>query len=391
MIRMLIMMLISTYLVANDYKNISLADFTSIVSKQTNKAIYLDEDLNSSISLYIPNTIKESDLFKVYKSSITKSGFHLTKQGSLYYLRAKTTLKPHTRIYQLKYNSFDDIKKFLDLLAVEYQYLEDINTIVFKTDKNTYDFIKDKLSLLDVEKKQVYLKIMIFEFSDTHLRDVGFQIGSIYKDITSSTQYALNSIIASINTVSKPISSHDFYSAVHLLQTQDILEIKQNPFILAKHNKEFTFEAVTNIPYLVASTTTQASNTSQQNNYQYKDVGLKIKGKAFIYKTYISLDLNLTIEDILNTGDTPTSFKRSLTSNSNVNFDDVLVLSGIKKTKNLTNDYSVPYLSNIPYLGEVFKYKTHTNEDTRITIAIQVVQGDTKRVNTLSTLRGTSK
>lgn len=84
--------------------------------------------------------------------------------------------------------------------------------------------------------------------------------------------------------------------------------------------------------------------------------------------------INLIIEDILDDGPTPTSFKRTLSSNSNVAYDDVLILSGIKKEKIVKSDYSVPYLSNIPFLGAVFQYKTNSKDDTRITIAIQVLR-----------------
>jgi len=389
--KLILILLISIFSVASDFKNISLLDFTSLVSKQTNKAVYIDKDINSSVSLFVPNSIKENDLFKVYKSSLQKSGLFIKKVGSLYYISSKTVLDPHTRIYTFKYNSFNDVKQFLDLLQIKYKYLQDINTIVYKADLNTFNFIKHKLSILDIPKKQVYLKIMIFEFKDDKLKDIGIQSGSIYKNISNSTQYALNSIVASISTISKPITSFDFYSAVHLLQKYDYLDIKQNPFILAKHNKKFSFEAVTNIPYLVTTTKTQATNTSEQNNYEYKDVGLKINGKAFIYKTYVSLDLNLIVEDILDSGATPTSFKRSLTSNTNVKFNDVLILSGIKKSKNVKNNYSVPFLSNIPYLGKIFQYHTKSKENTRITIAIQVLHDMDVASNTLSTLRGASK
>ena len=51
----------------------------------------------------------------------------------------------------------------------------------------------------------------------------------------------------------------------------------------------------------------------------------------------------------------------------------VLLLSGIKQTKVKNSDFSIPFVSNIPYLGEIFKYKSENYETSNISIAIQIL------------------
>jgi len=132
---------------------------------------------------------------------------------------------------------------------------------------------------------------------------------------------------------------------------------------------------VTSVPYLVSSTTTQATNTSNQNTTEYKDVGLKINGKAFLHDDYITLDLSLVVEDLVSSAGTttPQTYKRVLESSTNIDYNKVLLLSGLKRIKHTRNDYSIPYLSNIPFIGDIFKYKTNSDEEINITVAIEVV------------------
>ncbi len=375
---LLVMLMFFLALVASDLKNISLVSFADRVSKQTLKNIYIDEDLNASISLYIPDRISDKDIFKVFEKTINKKGFNLRKLGDVYYVSKKIKYKKNKYLYKLKYNSYEDCKSLFESYDLKYKYLKDINSfIIFATEKE-YPNILYHLRSVDIEQKQVTLKIMIFEFTEDDIKERGIQWGTIYQNISDSTVTALNSIVASVNTISTPIASNNFYSAIHLLDNNKLINVKQFPFILAKNNKSFTFEAVENIPYLVKTTKTQATNTSEENSIQYKDVGLKINGRSLIHDKYVTLDIDLIIEDIVsNDNNMPLTYKRVLKSNTNIDFGKVLVLSGIKRNKTVHNDYSIPYLSNIPFLGALFEYKTQSEEQINITISIEVIASET--------------
>jgi len=130
------------------------------------------------------------------------------------------------------------------------------------------------------------------------------------------------------------------------------------------------------VAYLVTTTTTEDAKVSQQTSYEYKDVGLQIMGKVLTHKDYATLDLNLIVQDFVNDEitETPQTYKRSLTSNTDLDYNKVLLISGLKRVRNIKNDYSIPYLSGIPLLGSMFQYKTHTDEEINITIAIELIK-----------------
>jgi general secretion pathway protein D len=374
---LLTLVLIYLNLIANDI-NISLSVFADRVSKQINKNIYIDEDLNSSISLYVPEKISNRDLFSIFKKSVYKSGFTLTLRGNTYYLSSNYKEPIKAYIYKLKYDSFDDCKLLLDSLSSKYKYLVNNNLFIINSTKKEFKNISELLLQVDTKQKQVILKIIIFEYNDNSLRDVGLQFGSTYSDISGSTQTAINSLIASVSSGSVSIPSSSFYTALKFLDSNEFLFVKQFPFILAKNNRNFEFSAVTNTPFLITTTTTDSTNTTEQNSIDYKDVGLKIVGKSLIHEDYVSLKLDLILEDFLTNIETqtPSTYKRSIKSDTDIKYHNVLLISGLKRQKHTKNVYALPFFSNIPYIGEIFKYKNTSDEELNLTVAIEIINED---------------
>lgn len=375
--KMILLMLIwISYLQANKDINIPLVNFVEKVSQQNKINIYIDEDIKEKkVSILIPDKISNKDLISLFRSTVSKMNFNLKKIGDSYHLSKKLNYINKNYLYKLKYNSYPDCKSILDILKAQYIYLTDTNAFMITSTKHKYKEIESFLNSVDVKQKQVILKIMILEFNESDVKERGVQFTSIYETTNGTIETALNTIVAPITTTNNFLLNFDFYGALRLLNEDKIINVKQYPYILAKNNKSFVFEAVENIPYLVKNTKTQASNSSEENSIVYKDVGLKINGKSLIYDDYITLDLDLVIEDLISDRDTttPQTYKRHLNSNTNIEYNKVLLLSGIKRTKHTKTNIALPFISNIPYLGEVFKYSYDSDSNLNITIAIEVI------------------
>jgi general secretion pathway protein D len=357
--------------------NISINKFALKVSNHNNINIYVDEEIqDKKVSLFVPNKISNSDLFTMFKNTVSKLKYNLKKIGDTYYLSKKVNFSKRSYIYKLRFDTHRDVETLLSSFGIIHSYLQNSNSFIIKCTSNEYLKIKNLISRTDVKSKQVILKVTIFEINEGSLKERGIQYGSIYRGIDGTIQTAINAILSPIST-NNPISgTSNFYAALRLLNQDGQTKILQNPFILAKHNKKFKFEAVDNIPYLVTTTKTEATNTSEQNSIEYKDVGLKLNGKVFIHQDYIDLDLDLISEDLISneSEDMPTTYKRVLKSNSNLSYDEILLLSGLRREKKEENIYSIPYLCDIPYIGFLFEYKSRSISNTSITVAIEVIK-----------------
>ena len=377
---MKILVLVFLYLVtlvqANDLINISLSNFTNRVSKQVNKNIYIDEDINSTISLYVPNKISNKDIFAIYKNTITKNGFNLYKLGSVYYLSKKKAFKLKNYLFKLSYNCSVDFKKYLQFYNYKYIYLKNNNSFIVKCNASSNKNISKFLLSLDKQAKQVMIKFFIISYDFDNINEKGINYASVYKDASGVVQTAINALVFPLSTATNIIPSTSFYTALKFLNNSHDIKINAFPYVLAKNNDSFQFSSVKNIPYLVKNTKTDSNTVQDNNSYEYKDVGLKINGKASIYDNFVSLNLNLTIEDIASPDDslTPSTNKRFLNSITNLKFNQVLLISGIKQNKQKLTKIEIPFLSGIPFLGNMFKYKYISKSKSNITIAIEVIK-----------------
>ncbi len=374
----LLILVVSDVFGLPDYRSVTLEHFASSVASANNINIFIDEDLTKeNISFFIPTIKKPKTLFEAFKIAVSKKGLNLKKKGEFYYLSKKLKYKVRNYAFNLSYNCSSDFIKYLKMLELKFVYLESNNSFIVSCNQLQKKRIDTFLSSLDKQAKQVILKFIILSYDDNDVNERGVKFATLYKSLDNSMQVAINTLLFPLSSSKNIISSTSFYGALRFLNTSNLIKINQYPYVLVKNNNNFKFESVQNIPYLVQNTKTDSNTVQNNNSYEYKDVGLKIKGKASIYNDFITLDIDLTIEDLINISaddKTPSTNKRYLNSITNLKIGQVLVLSGIKQTKVENNDIRIPILSGIPLLGSMFEYSYKTESKSNITIAIQVLK-----------------
>jgi type II secretory pathway component GspD/PulD (secretin) len=388
--RKIVIMLISFLVLgANQSNKLTLAEFAKVVSDYNNVNVYIDEDINASIMLYVPDRIRSYDVKKLFEITLEKHDFNFKTLGQTYYISKKIPYSVNNHYYPLKFNTVIDCKNILEFYGIKHSFLKDSSTFLISATDQKFKEVKKLLDLADRKKEQVILKIMIFEYQDDDIKNRGINNFNYQSSISSdkyiegekntvtSVNKFLSALVSPLSNSNLTFGTKDFSLALSFLDENKLIDVKQFPYILSRNNDKFVFKAVQNIPYQKSSTKTEASNTSTQTETDYKDIGLIIDGISFIYNDYVSLDLNLIIEDLISINNNmPQTYKREINSKSNVNYGDVLLLSGLKRQKTIKNDWSIPYLSNIPYFGEIFKYESESLQNLNIAIAIEVIKPD---------------
>jgi len=139
------------------------------------------------------------------------------------------------------------------------------------------------------------------------------------------------------------------------LESNGVTKIVSSPFLTARSQTEVYFSSVQNIPYLVQNSQTSATQTTTQNSYEYKDVGLKIWITPIILDNSIDFSLHLIIEDMLSQDTlTPITSKKELKSSYTLKRGDILIISGINKTTNVKQRNGIPILKDIFLLQYLF-------------------------------------
>jgi len=269
--------------------------------------------------------------------------------------------------------------------------------------------IRETVRKIDIPKVQVYVKARIVEIDRNLAQQVGLKYNINGGAITSNGLYSLvanmgissamqisPSLLDFLNTntqnttydskgnaivTSDPAFKFDNVDKVFALGAQlDLLRrngaahILSEPSILCTNNKEAEIYVGQ-----TRSILTQAQQSTQGaapivNSYSREDIGLTLKVKPRLSSNNkVTLEVETTIEDVLDNespnADRPTTTKRNVKTTAIVNNGETIILGGLIKNAGGKGVTKVPFLGDIPILGDIFFTNTSdTSRETNVVI-----------------------
>jgi len=140
---------------------------------------------------------------------------------------------------------------------------------------------------------------------------------------------------------------------------------------------------------------TQAQQSTQGqanivNNYSREDIGITLKVKPRLSSNNkVTLEIETQIEDILPgssaSADRPTTTKRKVLTNAIVNNGETIILGGLIKSSGGKSVTKVPFLGDIPVLGELFT--SRSNAQSKVNVVIYLTPYIVRKSGDLQRLR----
>jgi len=257
---------------------------------------------------------------------------------------------------------------------------------------------------IDIPKVQVYVKAKIVEVDKNLAQQVGMKYGMNGGTITSSGLFTMAAnlgtnaiqmspaLLGFLNSntetttydnngnaivTSDPAFKFDstdkvfaLGAALDLLQRNGAANILSEPSILCTNNKESEIYVGQTRSILTQAQQSTSGVSNVVNNYSREDIGLTLKVKPRLSSNNkVTLDVETTIEDVLDnespSADRPTTTKRKVKTNAIVNNGETIILGGLIKNAGGKGVQKVPFLGDIPVLGEMFF--THNSDLSRET------------------------
>jgi len=260
------------------------------------------------------------------------------------------------------------------------------NALVILETPEKFAEIKKIVELLDVEKPQVYVKARIVEISNNMASQIGLKYGLEGGRVNSGGLYTLGTQLGGPSVaVSGAISSYLQMDTVKeglaiglslsLLRTDGAANILSEPTILCTNNKESSIYVGKTQSILKSSTSGDNATDLTRNSYSREDIGLTLKVKPRLtVKNKVILDIATKIEDIdsssASISDRPTTLKRQIKTTATVQNGETIILGGLMKSSEGIGTSKVPLLSDIPLIGNLFTYKSKTEDQVSIVIYI---------------------
>jgi general secretion pathway protein D len=134
-------------------------------------------------------------------------------------------------------------------------------------------------------------------------------------------------------------------------------------------NKKAEISVGQTVPFITSKNTTSAEQDYTQ--YEYKDVATKLSITPHINQAdSLRLEIETEVVRLKDSGDTPTTFKRTAKTTVILRDQDTVVIAGIIGQDATESEWKIPLLGDIPFLGWLFKTHSTTDRKTNMFIFI---------------------
>ena len=181
--------------------------------------------------------------------------------------------------------------------------------------------------------------------------------------------------------------------AVSAAETDNHANIIQRPRIQTSQAKPAQFFVGETKPY-VTSTYNYGGVNGNQSSYSQLSVGVELDVTPFINPDgEVSMDIQQEIDDfngfttITGVGDVPNTIKRTLNTSITVRDKDTVMLGGFIKSDKSTSKSGVPFLQDIPLLGNLFTSRSDSKDRKELIVLMRPTVLKTPEIAARNTIK----
>lgn len=327
------------------------------------------------------------------------------------------------RFFQLNHYKAEDMKNIIEGNNAggkgDFRFLSQKGTVGLDPKNNTI-FVQDVESKLeeiskivgklDVASKQILIEAKLVVVDDKFQRDIGAKFGAGYGRRKGNTDYAIgNSIGDNLSmidggrpsgtmwdgpvkgggsigfTILNAISGNLLNIELSALEEENRGKVISSPKLLTVDNRKAEIRQGTQIPYVMPG------SNDQTPTVQFKDAVLSLGVTPQVSANgRVTLDLDIkkdTVGQLVNVqggGQVPSIDTRSINTQVTINDGQTVVLGGIYEVTSRDDISKVPFFGDIPWIGNLFKTKSKSNDKVELLIFITphiVYDEDLDRIN----------
>jgi len=284
------------------------------------------------------------------------------------------------------------------------------NSLIVSATSHDYEQIKPILRSLDTQPGEVYVKASLIEISTDKLNNIqvnllGGALGSNNSGVVGMTNYGmvggvingatgatslsggttggtsalgvisgaagaltsltgLNGLVAGVLTGGSfnynGVSYPDVGSLLNALETYSDVHTLSTPEILATDGVKAKITIGEDVPFITGQSQTVGGNVMTMIQRQNVGITLELTPHILSHKR-VRLDVKQTISALTNASQVigtiavgPTTTKRSAKTNLTVSSGQTVVIGGLISKETSINNSGIPFLSDIPFLGQLF-------------------------------------
>ena len=371
-------------LVTNSFFETDLRQVLSDLATQTGTPIVWDPTVKGLVTY----EAKEQPLDKVLEAILLSAGFGYAYRGGIVYVGstspndASFCLISRTEVVTLANTDATDAIAQLSEYFQPYVRASKIsNTVTVTAPAATVSRILSDLKQLDKPPAQIMIEVVICEFSQDALRQMGldwsltrtegrnpsWQVGAQHTDIANP------SLTGSYTDIGYKIGNYtaDLTASLEALVESGQAEIRAKPRITTLNGRPAQISLTTDQYFVIQ---TGGSQLYQYNTLQAVSSGIKLEITPYVSSTSdeITLYVKPEVGDVVGSGvqGLPQINKRAASTSVRVHDGETFTVGGLNLQRQQTLQRKIPFLGDIPLLGYLFRYDERKFKDTEIIIFV---------------------
>jgi general secretion pathway protein D len=253
------------------------------------------------------------------------------------------------------------------------------NALAILATPQQYGVVEAALKKLDASPLQVLLEAAIVEVTLTN--NIKYGVQYFYHD--SNNQVVLSNSGSTSIAPSLPGFAYMFSNGSNINAVLDALaqvthvEVISSPEVMVLNNQTAQLQVGDSVPIITEQATSTETGTAPiVSTVQYEDTGVILKVTPRVNRSgMVMMDIAQEVSQVAdaqptNTVDSPTIQQRKISSSVAVQDNETIALGGLISRTHSNSKNGIPFLQDIPVLGNVFRSSSYDDSKTELMVLI---------------------
>ncbi len=267
---------------------------------------------------------------------------------------------------------------------------EGTNALIISASAQDFEVISEIVEKLDIIREQVLVEMLIMEVSEEGLKEIGIDWATLDDAVESSIRFFASTNFGprvdfasgdleglSVGAWKKSGTTTNIGAIITALEKQTGVNILSTPHIMTSNHQKASIIVGENRPFVTESRITETTDLLTPTvikTYEYKDVGISLEIVPHISQGgLVRLEIDSEFTKLIETtasSDTPTTAKRQAQTVVSMNSGSTIVIGGLIRDDKTTVEKKIPFVGDIPILGNLFKHNKDEVQKTNLLIFI---------------------
>lgn len=255
------------------------------------------------------------------------------------------------------------------------------NALIFAGNANEWARYRPLIEQLDQPTREVFIEVSILEVTLTD--NTQFGISWLFSGVAGSNPFTVGTLTSTAApAVANGLNVAVFNSANQLrgtltaLSTNNRVNVLATPRLLARSGAEAKIQIGQDVPTVSSQGQSTVGQSSVLQTIQYRQTGVVLAVKPTIHAARrVDLEVSQEVSNIDNTGvnssiQSPGFSNRKVTTQLALMDGATVMLGGLIKEDRSIGDSGVPFLKDLPLIGQAFRSNTDNRTRTELIVLI---------------------